>query len=120
MAVGGIVMLHWMMEPHLSADTYAAPCVRDIEQELFKGENWPFYANDPRTPQVVALRRLNQPAKAQEAGDRTLAQQLVQDALEVFEEGVRRHYYSSSEVERSQPLSVNTFPSRPAKCRACN
>lgn len=56
------------------------------------------YANDPRTPQIVALRFLNQAAKAQ-ANDRALAQQLVQDALEVFEEGVRRYYYSSSEIE---------------------
>ena len=57
------------------------------------------YANDPRTPQVIALRLLNQAAKAQEANDSALAGQLVQDALEVFEEGVRRHYYSSSEIE---------------------
>ena len=48
---------------------------------------------------MIALRLLNQAARAQEANDNRLAQQLVQDALKVFEEGVRKHYYSSSEIE---------------------
>jgi hypothetical protein len=81
------------------AENYAAPWVKDMEQELFKKEYWLVYANDPRTPQMVALRLLNQAAKAQEANDRALAQQLVQEALDVFKEGVQRHYYSSSEIE---------------------
>ena len=38
-------------------------------------------------------------AKAHEAKDSTLAQQLVRDALAVFEEGVRKHYYSQSDIE---------------------
>lgn len=81
------------------ADSYAASWVQDIEQELLKKDYRDVYANDPRTPQMVALRLLNQAAKAQEAQDSVLAQQLVQDALQVFEEGVRKHYYSLSEVE---------------------
>lgn len=81
------------------ADSYAASWVQDIEQELLKKDYRDVYANDPRTPQMVALRLLNQAAKAQEAQDSVLAQQLVQDALQVFEEGVRKHYYSPSEVE---------------------
>ena len=39
---------------------------------------------------MIALRLLNQAARAQEANDNRLAQQLVQDALKVFEEGVRK------------------------------
>ena len=31
--------------------------------------------------------------------DSALAQQLTHKALEVFEEGVRKHYYSRSEIE---------------------
>lgn len=81
------------------ADSYAASWVKDIEQELFKKDYRDVYANDPRTPQVIALRLLNQAARAQEANDSVLAQQLVHDALEVFEEGVRKHYYSFSEIE---------------------
>src|SRR5512144_2592532 len=67
------------------ADTYAAPWVKDIEQELLKKDYTTVYASDPRTPQVVVLRKLNDAAKAQEAEDSTLAQQFVRDALSVFE-----------------------------------
>lgn len=100
--IGGVALMPTSVlgAPWLSGgDDHAVPWIKDIEQELFKKENWPLYTNDPRTPQIVTLRRLNQAATAQEANDPALAQQLVQDALEVFEEGVRRHYYSSSEVE---------------------
>lgn len=99
--IGGVALTPSSMEAAgwiSGADTYVAPWVTDIEQELFKRDYRDVYANDPRTPQVIALRLLNQAARAQEANDSALAQQLVQDALEVFEEGVRRHYYSSSEV----------------------
>ncbi len=100
--IGGVALMPSSLEAAgwiSGADTYVAPWVKDIEQELWKKDYRDVYANDPRTPQIVALRFLNQAAKAQEANDRALAQQLVQDALEVFEEGVRRHYYSSSEIE---------------------
>lgn len=100
--IGGVALMpsslgaaNWIS----GADSYAASWVTDIEQELLKRMYLTVYANDPRTPQMVALRLLNQAAKAQEANDRILAQQLVHDALEVFEEGVRRQYYSSSDVE---------------------
>ena len=81
------------------AESYAAPWVKDVEQELLKKDYRYVYASDPRAPQVVALRLLNQAAKAQEAKDSTLAQQLVRDALAVFEEGVRKHYYTPSDIE---------------------
>jgi len=81
------------------ADTYAAPWVKDVEQELLKKDYRFVYTNDPRTPQAIVLRKLNQAAKAQEAKDSTLAQELVRDALGVFDEGVRRHYYSRSDIE---------------------
>ena len=100
--IGGVALMPTSVQgaPWISgAETYAAPWVKDMEQELFKKEYWPVYANDPQTPHMVALRLLNQAGKAQEANDSALAQQLVQDALEVLEEGVRRHYYSSSEIE---------------------
>jgi hypothetical protein len=75
------------------ADAYAAPWVKEIEQELLKKDYSTIYANDPRAPQVVVLRTLNEAAKAQAAEDSMLAQQFVRDALSVFEEGVRKHYY---------------------------
>ncbi|MFO0698243.1 MAG: hypothetical protein U0236_03360 [Nitrospira sp.] len=100
--IGGVALMPTSVSgaPWISgAETYTAPWLKDMEQELFKKEYWPVYANDPRTPQIVALRHLTQAAKAQEANDGVLAQQLVQDALAVFEEGVRKHYYSLSEIE---------------------
>jgi len=100
--IGGVALMPSSLEAAgwiSGIDTYAAPWVKDIEQELWKKDYRDVYANDPRTPQIVALRLLNQAAKAQEANDSLLAQQLVRDALEVFEEGVRKHYYSSSEIE---------------------
>ncbi len=81
------------------ADAYAAPWLKEIEQELLKKEYRYLYASDPRTPQVVVLRKLNEAASAYEAKDTQLAQQLVRDALAVFEEGVRKHYYSPSDIE---------------------
>ena len=100
--IGGVALMPSSLEAAgwiSGADSYAASWVKDMEQELLKKEYRDVYANDPRTPQMVALRLLNQAAKAREANDSVLAQQLVQNALEVFEEGVRRHYYSSSEIE---------------------
>jgi hypothetical protein len=81
------------------ADAYAAPWVKEIENELLKKDYRRVYASDPRTPQAVVLRKLNEAAKAQEGNDSTLAQQLVREALDVFEEGVRKHYYSQSDIE---------------------
>jgi hypothetical protein len=45
------------------------------------------------------LRLLNRAAQAHAANDSALAQQLARKALGVFEEGVRRHYYTQSEIE---------------------
>ncbi len=82
-----------------AADSYGEAWVTDIEKELLKKEYWMIYANDPRTPQKEVLRLLNRAAKAHAANDLALAQQLAREALGVFEEGVRRHYYTQSEIE---------------------
>ena len=81
------------------ADSYAAPWVKDMEQELLKKEYWMIYANDPRTPQKEVLRLLNRVANALEAKEPALAQQLAREALGVFEEGVRKHYYAQSDID---------------------
>ena len=95
------------------ADRYAAPWVKDIAQELLKKDYSTVYASDPRTPQVVVLRKLNDAAKAQAAEDSTLAQQLVRDALSVFEEGVRKHYYSQSDIEPITTFIRQHLPIKP-------
>ena len=100
--IGGVALMPSPLEAAgwiSGADSYAASWVKDIEQELLKKDYSYVYANDPRTPQMIALRLLNQAARAQEANDNQLAQQLVQNALKVFDEGVRKHYYSPSEIE---------------------
>ena len=81
------------------SQSFAAPWVKEVEQELLKKDYRYIYASDPRTPQAVVLRKMNEAAKAYKANDSTLAQQLVRDALAVFEDGVRRHYYSRSDIE---------------------
>jgi hypothetical protein len=96
------------------ADAYAAPWVTAIEQELLKKDYSTIYASDPRTPQVVVLRKLNEAAKAQEAKDSTLAQQFVRDALSVFEEGVRKHYYSQSDIEPITTFIRQHVPFKPS------
>mgnify|MGYP001765606451 CR=1 FL=1 len=100
--IGGLALIPSPLEAAgwiSGADSYAASWVKDIEQELLKKEYRDVYANDPRVPQMIALRLLNEAAKAQKADNLALARQLVQNALEVFQEGVRKHYYSSSEIE---------------------
>lgn len=100
--IGGVALIPSAVHgaPWISAaDSYAASWVTDIEKELLKKDYWMVYANDPRTPQQQVLRLLNRAAKAYEANDSAPATQLVRDALGVFEEGVRRHYYTQSEIE---------------------
>jgi hypothetical protein len=99
---GGVALFPNAVEsaPWVSrAESYAAPWMKNIEQELLKKEYWMLYANDPRTPQNEVLHLLNRAAKAQEANDPALARELVRQALNVFEEGVRRHYYTQSDIE---------------------
>lgn len=100
--IGGVALMPSPVEAAdwiSGADSYVASWVKDIEQELLKKDYRDVYANDPRTPQMIVLRLLNQAAKAQNADNSALAQQLVNNALDVFEEGMRKHYYSPSEIE---------------------
>jgi hypothetical protein len=100
--IGGVTLIPNAVEsaPWISgAESYAAPWMKDVERELLKKEYWMIYANDPRTPQNEVLHLLNRAAKAQEAKDPELARELVRQALDVFEEGVRRHYYMLSDIE---------------------
>lgn len=113
--IGGVALMPSSLEAAgwiSGIDSYVAPWVKDIEQELWKKDYRDLYANDPRTPQVVALRLLNQAAKAEEANDNLLAQQLVRDALDVFEGGMRKHYYSPSEIEPIMTFIRQHAPSK--------
>lgn len=83
--IGGVALMPSSLEAAgwLSGiDSYVAPWVGDIEQELWKKDYRDLHASDPRTPQIVALRLLNQAAKAEESNDSLLAQELVRDALQ--------------------------------------
>jgi hypothetical protein len=100
--IGGVALIPTSVHgaPWISAaDTYAASWVADIEKELLKKDYSMVYANDPRTPQLEVLRLLNRAARAHAANNDALAQQLVREALGVFDEGVRRHYYSQADIE---------------------
>jgi hypothetical protein len=100
--IGGVALIPNVAEsaPWISgAESYGAPWMKDVEKELLKEDHRMIYANDPRTPQNEVLRLLNRAAKAQEANDPGLARELVQEAFSVLEEGVRRHYYTESDIE---------------------
>jgi predicted GNAT family N-acyltransferase len=81
------------------ADSYASAWVKDIEMELNKKEYRTVFLNDPRTPQASVLRLLNRAAIAHKARNEALAQQLVREALEVIENGVRKRYYAQEDVQ---------------------
>ncbi|HEU4635409.1 MAG TPA: hypothetical protein VFS41_04475 [Edaphobacter sp.] len=78
-----------------------ASWVKEIEKELNKKDYRPLFMNDPRTPQASVLNLLSRAAEAAKAGDEALAQDLVHQAVDVLEDGVRRHYYEQSDI---QPL----------------
>jgi hypothetical protein len=80
-------------------DSYADPWVKDIENELMKKEYRYVFGNDPRTSQASVLRLLNRAALAYQANETAQAEQLVKDALNVLDDGVRRHYFSRSDIE---------------------
>lgn len=80
-------------------DTYAAGWVKEIEQELSKAEYQAVFLNDPRTPQASVLRLLNRAAIAQQAEQENLARELAQQAIDVLEEGVQKHYYEQADVK---------------------
>jgi hypothetical protein len=99
--IGGVALIPNLANsaPWISgAESYGAPWMKDVEKELLKKEYWMIYANDPRAPQNEVLHLLNRAAKAQEANDPVLARELVREAFGVFEEGVRRHYYTQSDI----------------------
>ena len=80
-------------------ESYAAKWVKDIEQELNKQDYRMVFMNDPRVPQPTVLHLLNRAAIAYEAKNPQLAKDLVQDALEVLQEGVRRKWFSQADVD---------------------
>ena len=100
--LGGIALMPSSVgaAPWISgADSYRAPWVKDIEQELFKKDYRQVFLNDPRTPQASVLTLLNQAAAAYNANERATAQDLVNEAIGILEDGVRRHYYTKSDIE---------------------
>lgn len=100
--LGGVALVPTSAQgaPWISdAESSMTPWVKTIKQELLKNDYWMIYANDPRIPKKEVLGLLNRAAKTQEVNDPVLAQALVREALGVFEEGVRRHYYSHTDIE---------------------
>jgi hypothetical protein len=100
--IGGVALVPNVAEsaPWISGvESYGAPWMKDVEKELLKKDYWMIYANDPRTPQNEVLHLLNRAAKAQGANDPVLARELVREAFDVLEEGVRRHYYTQTDIE---------------------
>ena len=81
-----------------AANSHAAAWVTEIEKELYKKDYRWVFLNDPRTPQASVVRLLNRAAMALEAKNDELARNLVGEAIEVIEDGIRKHYYSREDV----------------------
>lgn len=81
-----------------AADSHASAWVTDIEKELYKKDYRWVFLNDPRIPQASVVRLLNRAAVAHEAKNDELARELVGEAIEVIEEGIRKNYYSREDV----------------------
>jgi hypothetical protein len=100
--IGGAVLMSTTAEAAgwiSGSDSYAALWVKEIEQELLKKEYRYVFGNDPRTPQASVLRLVNRAAMAYQFNDTAQAEQLVHEALNVLDEGVRRHYFLRSDIE---------------------
>ncbi len=82
----------------ISPDNLTASWVQDIEREINKKEYRYVFANDPRSPQASVVKLLNRAAQVLEADNPALAKDLVDEALRVLEEGVRRQYFSQNDV----------------------
>ncbi len=95
-------------------DSYQALWVKQIEQELNKKEYRAVFLNDPRTPQASVLRLLDRAAKAHNDKNETLASELVREAIEVLEVGVRKNYYSREDINPIIAFIKNTAPVKPA------
>ncbi len=95
-------------------ESYQAQWVKQIEQELNKKEYRAVFLNDPRMPQASVLRLLDRAARAYNDKNETLASELVREAIEVLEVGVRKHYYSRDEINPIIVFINNMVPVKPA------
>ena len=71
---------------------YLRASVLGIIVQLSSESNWPRRFRPPGQEKPG-------PSRPQQANDPGLARELVRQALNVFEEGVRRHYYLPSDIE---------------------
>lgn len=94
--------------PGLTADwlapaadqTVTAPWVKDltaqVQQDPYRGVFMNALGN---SPQALVVRYLNNAAQALQDGNKPLAQSYVDRTIEIFDNGVRRGYYSRADVE---------------------
>jgi hypothetical protein len=99
--------------PGLAADWLApaadqdvtAPWVNDITSQLEKDPYRDIFMNAlGNSPQAVVVRYLNNAAQALQAGNKPLAQSYVDRTIDIFDNGVRRGYYSQTDVEPIKKL----------------
>jgi hypothetical protein len=95
-------------------DSYQAQWVKQIEQELNKKEYRAVFLNDPRTPQASVLRLLDRAAKAYNDKNEALASELVREAIEVLEVGVRKNCSSRDDINPIVAFIKNAAPVKPA------
>jgi hypothetical protein len=78
----------------------AAPWVKDLTAQLQQEPYRDVFMNAlGNSPQSLIVRYLNNAAQALQAGNKPLAQSYVDRTIEIFDNGVRRGYYSRGDVE---------------------
>jgi len=108
MAATVVVALFVLATPGWGADWLApaadqkvrAPWVDDIVVQLRQDPYRHVFMNAlGNSPEAVIVRYLNHAALALETGDKSLAQSYVDRTITMFDTGVRRGYYSPTDVE---------------------
>ena len=103
----------FLATPGLAADWLApaadqdvtAPWVNDITAQLNEEPYRDVFVNAlGNSPQAAIVRYLNNAAQALQAGNKPLAQSYVDRTIDIFDNGVRRGYYSQTDVEPIKKL----------------
>jgi hypothetical protein len=82
-----------------ASDTLSADWVKQIEAALRTREYNELFINAPNSPHSAILHLLNSAGYAIQDGNHAYARDLIDEALRIVDDGIRRGWYSRAEVE---------------------